>query len=383
MKLKKILLSGLMVLGTLNAVAQPQAKTAEVFTPHWYVQVQPLGMQYTLGEVAFKDLIHYNVQLAGGYRFNPVFGVRLAVNAWKSKAGLDLSNDITYNFPTKWSWNYVAPTVDFTVDLTNWVLGYKHDRLFNLGFFAGLGANIGWGNDRVNDEIIPRFGTDTRYQHLDYAWDGTKVRMVGQFGLTGDFRINDMLSVNLEVGANTLSDHYNSKRAGNWDWYFNALAGVKINIGETHHTVVLPAPAEPYHRVDTIYIKEPERIIERVVEPAQTAAVEQIEPLRRDIFFTIRVTDVVGAELKKVEEIADYMKKYPASKVVITGHADKGTGNVTINNRLSQKRADVVKRLLMNKYGIDASRISATGKGHFEQPFAENDKNRVSVCIAQ
>ncbi len=382
MKLKKILLSGLMVLGTLNAVAQPQAKTAEVFTPHWYVQVQPLGMQYTLGEVAFKDLIHYNVQLAGGYRFNPVFGVRLAVNGWKSKAGLDVSNNPN-GYRTKWGWNYVAPTVDLTVDLTNWVLGYKHDRLFNLGFFAGLGANIAWDNKGANEAYNDWNGFSGRYQHLDYIWDGTKVRMVGQFGLTGDFRINDMLSVNLEVGANTLSDHYNSKRAGNWDWYFNALAGVKINIGETHHTVVLPAPAEPYHRVDTIYIKEPERIIERVVEPAQTAAVEQIEPLRRDIFFTIRVTDVVGAELKKVQEIADYMKKYPASNVVITGHADKGTGNVTINNRLSQKRADVVKRLLINKYGIDASRISATGKGHFEQPYAENDKNRVSICIAQ
>ncbi len=389
MTLKKVLLSSLLCLGALSASAQAKAQTEEVFTPHWYVQVQPLGMQHTLGEVSFKNLIYYNAQVAGGYRFTPVVGARLAINGWTSKAGLDINQAAVDYYgigSNKWTWNYVAPTVDLTVDLSNLLLGYKYDRLFNLGCFVGIGANIAWNNDGILDlrrTIINKVGME--HQNLELAWEGTTVRPVVQFGLTGDFRINDQFSVGLELGANTLPDGYNSKRAGNTDWYFNGLVGVKYAFGETHSTRVIPAGPQPIHRVDTIYIKEPVQVIERVVEQssATAAAAQVVEPLRRDIFFTIRATQVVGDELRKVEDIANYLNENPDANVVITGYADKGTGNVEINTRLSQKRADAVATLLRTKYGIAASRISTAAKGHFEQPYAENDKNRVSICIAE
>ena len=94
MRLKRILLSSLVVMGCLSASAQePKPLTEDVFVPHFYVQVQPVGAQYTLGEVAFKDLLSYNVQVAGGYEFNPVFGLRLAVNAWQSRGGWETHNN--------------------------------------------------------------------------------------------------------------------------------------------------------------------------------------------------------------------------------------------------------------------------------------------------
>ena len=33
--------------------------------------------------------------------------------------------------------------------------------------------------------------------------------------------------------------------------------------------------------------------------------------------------------------------------------------------------------------GIDAARITGDAKGDTVQPFSENDKNRVSICIAK
>lgn len=63
MKMKKTILSCLMLLAGISANAQEQKGTTEyVFEPHWYVQIQPLGAQYTLGEVSFGDLLSYNVQ---------------------------------------------------------------------------------------------------------------------------------------------------------------------------------------------------------------------------------------------------------------------------------------------------------------------------------
>lgn len=77
------------------------------------------------------------------------------------------------------------------------------------------------------------------------------------------------------------------------------------------------------------------------------------------------------------------MKKYPQTKVVITGLADKGTGNDKINIPLSQKRAEIVKDMLVKQHGIDASRITAEGKGSSEQPYTIPELNRVSICVVK
>ena len=382
MKMKKTILSCLLALGFLTASAQDQQpKTEYVFNPHWYVQIQPLGIQHTLGEIDFVDLNSYNVQAALGRQFNPVVGARLAVNAWQSKAGSKIG---VYTY--KWDWKYVAPSVDVTFNLSNLFCGFNPNRLFNFGVFAGLGANIGFDNDKAADAkaaIKANYPSQPNYyfwddaDNLAYLWSGTKVRLFGQAGITGDFKISDAVSVGLELSANTLNDKYNSKKAGNWDWYFNALAGVKINLGTTYTTREIPVP-EPEIR----YV---EKIVEKIVEkPAPAAAaVVTVEPLRRDVFFLINKTNIRPEEAQKVKDIADYLNEHPTAKVMVTGYADAGTGNNKINDRLAAGRADAVVKSLKKDYGIAESRISYDSKGSRVQPFAENDMNRVSICIAE
>ena len=384
MKMKKTILSCLMLLAGISANAQEQKGTTEyVFEPHWYVQIQPLGAQYTLGEVSFGDLLSYNVQATVGRQFSKLWGARLAVNAWQSKAGskFDIANK-----EYKWKWNYVAPTIDATFNLSNALFGFNPNRVFDLSAFAGIGVNIGWGNSEAAtaDQAIRAMGTlvgsnGTTYttnRGLEYLWDGTKVRLVGQFGLMGDFKVSDKVKIGLELSANTLNDKYNSKKAKNWDWYFNALAGVKIALGNTYSTRFIPAP-EPEIR----YV---EKIVEKIVEvPAKAEEPEaKAEPLRRDIFFAIGKTVIRKSEQQKVNEVVEYLNANPEAKVNITGYADAGTGNDRINDRLAAGRADVVVKAL-KKAGIAASRISYDSKGARVQPFADNDSNRVSIVIAE
>ena len=384
MKMKKTILSCLMLVAGLTASAQEQKGTTEyVFEPHWYVQVQPLGVQYTLGERDFGDLLSYNVQAAIGRQFTKLWGARLAVNAWQSKAGskYDGTGYAWANKEYGWKWNYIAPTIDGTLNLSNLVAGFNPNRVFNLSAFAGIGLNIGWKNDEAataNAQIkndLSLAGIDP----LAYLWDGTKLRLIGQFGLNADFKISDKWSINAEVAANTLNDKYNSKKAGNWDWYFNALAGVKYNFGKTYSTRFIPAP-EPEIR----YV---EKIVEKIVEvptPVQTAETAETaaEPLRRDIFFAIGKTIIRKSEQQKVNDVVEYLKANPEAKVNVTGYADAGTGNDRINDRLAAGRADVVVKAL-KKAGISASRISYDSKGARVQPFADNDSNRVSIVIAE
>ena len=383
--MKKTIMSLLLFLGVLSASAQAEQKgtTEYVFQPHWYITLQG-GGQYTLGEGKFGDLLSPTAQIGVGYNFTKVVGLRLAVNAWQSKGVIKLDDtDMTpaQSYEGKWKWNYVAPSLEFTFNLSNIVCNYNPKRLLNVYALIGGGANIAFKNDEAQDvekQIAAYQNANWVYdnsQNMRYLWDGTKVRPFGKAGLLFDFRVSDKVSINIEGNANTLSDKYNSKKAGNWDWYFNALAGVKINLGKTYTTKFIPDP-EPEIR----YV---EKVVEKVVEVPAKVEVKPIEKMRRDIFFTINSFKVRETEAEKIKDIADYLNANPRAKVEVTGYADAGTGNNRINDRLAKQRADVVVKTLMNDYNISANRIFFDSKGSRVQPFAENDLNRVTICIAE
>lgn len=375
-------------MGCVTASAQEADKTVNVFNPHWYVQLQG-GAQYTLGEISFGKLISPNAQIGIGYNFNKVVGARLSVNAWQSKAGQDVTVDnatTTY----KWKWNYVAPMVDATFNLTNLFCEYNPNRVVEFGVFGGLGANIAWGNDEAG--TVQGQIKDTKLAHptatlkdypatatpLEDYWTGTKVRLAARVGANVDFRVSDRVKIGAELSATTLSDKYNSKKAGNPDWYFNGLVGVKIALGKTHTTKTIPAP------------KPVERIIERIVEkPVVQEPVKQTlteekaqEEFRRDIFFPIGNSNIAKSQTTKIAEIVDYMKQNPDAKITLTGYADKGTGSDAINTKIAAQRAQTVYNTLVNK-GIAKNRIKKDSKGSSVQPFEENDQNRVTICVAE
>jgi len=385
--MKKMIMSLLLFLGVLSASAQAEQKgtTEYVFQPHWYIMLQG-GGQYTLGEGSFSDLFSPNAQVDLGYNFTKVVGLRLSVNAWQSKGVIKLDDtDMTpaQSFEGKWKWNYVAPSLELMFNLSNIVCNYNPTRLLNVYAFVGGGANIAWKNDQaqnVEAQIAAYQNTNPNLlydgkQNMRYLWDGSKVNIFGKGGLIFDFRVSDKVSINIEGNANILTDKYNSKKAGNADWYFNALAGVKINLGNTYTTKFSPAP-EPVVR----YV---EKVVEKIVEVPAKVEVKPIEKIRRDIFFTINSFKVRDTEQEKIKDIADYLQAHPNAKVEVTGYADAGTGNNRINDRLAKQRADVVVKALMNQYNISADRITFDSKGSRVQPFAENDLNRVTICIAE
>ncbi|MFP5440005.1 MAG: OmpA family protein [Gammaproteobacteria bacterium] len=73
------------------------------------------------------------------------------------------------------------------------------------------------------------------------------------------------------------------------------------------------------------------------------------------------------AEIKK---LADFMTEYPQTTVEVGGHTDN-VGAASTNRKLSQARADAVRKVLIDKFGIDGSRITAKGYGP-DKPVADN-----------
>lgn len=398
MNIKKILFTAFLALGSLVANAQ---ETEYEFLRHWYMQAQ-VGGQYTTGEHKFTKLLSPNAQIAAGYQFTPVWGLRMNVNAWQSKGGSNFRINGTPLDKT-WKWNYAAPAVNATMDLTNLIGGFNPNRLVSVGLFAGIGANVAFNNAEAHDvsEYIksaistangvpaaagPSVG-------MEYLWGepickDVHARFLGQVGANLDFRCSDRVKVGVEGQFNMLNDKYNSKNApGKMDYYWNALVGVKVALGKTYTTRTKAKSASAQDNTGTL-----NRIVERVVhdtvyitkEVKVPVEVEKArEPLRRDIFFLICGSQISTDEMKKVDEVAAYLKKYPDATVTVTGYADSGTGNAKGNMKYSQKRAEVVANTLQTKYGIPASRMKVDWKGDTVQPYGNTPKDRVTICIAQ
>ena len=366
--MKKFMFLAAMLFAAFTTASAQEDQVIEEFQPHWFLQLQG-GGAYTLGEAKFKDLLSPAAQIAVGYQFNPVLGLRLQGSGWESKGGWVSHPKADYK------WNYASAGLDLKVSLTNLIGGWKPKRFLNVGLILGGAANIAWNNDEAWDvqkviaSMPPVFDPDGYTHELEYLWDGTKVRPVGRAGLDFDFRCSDRVAITLEGNANVLSDKYNSKKAEKKmkaDWYFNALLGVKIALGPTVKRTIIPAPV----------IEEPAPVVE---EPKP---VVQKPEMRTEIFYAIRETVAVGAEKAKLDNLIAFLKANTDTKVNVTSYADAGTGNPRINQMYAAKRAENVKKALIEA-GIAESRITVDSKGDTVQPFAENDKNRVSIAIAK
>ena len=381
MKLNKIFLTATLLFAGVCANAQ-ETVTEYVFQPHWFGQLQ-IGGQETLGEGRFGKLLSGNAQIAAGYKFNPYIGMRLAVNAWASRGAV--TSSLYDNGKTQYyKWNYIAPTLDAVVDMTNLIGGYNPTRLVEVDLLAGLGVNYAWHNkdaQRLSSYIYTNdWGNEVDGKLLD-AWCHGKWRFLGQFGCALNFNVSSRVQIGLELMANITNDTYNSKHAQNTDWYFNALLGVGYAFGPKYQTVTKVIEPEP--------VPEPvivEKVVEKIVEvPVQVEEkkVEQ-EVFRRDVFFLINQYKIRPQEMEKVAEVANYLNSHPNATVTITGYADKGTGTQAFNLRLSAQRSQAVAKALQEKYYIPASRmvVKSMGEDMF-QPYPDPVQNRVAICIAE
>ena len=89
--------------------------------------------------------------------------------------------------------------------------------------------------------------------------------------------------------------------------------------------------------------------------------------------------EVSDAEMAKVKAIANIMKADSDLKLNVVGFCDN-TGKSDYNVKLSKKRADKVKDILVKKYGIAEDRLTTEGKG-IDTTFGDG-KNAISRRVS-
>lgn len=344
---------------TINATEEVE------FNPHWFMQLQ-VGGGYTVGEADFGDLLSPAAAINVGYKFSPLFGLRVGASGWQAKGAW-------VNPKTDYKFNYLQGNLDAMLSFTNLVCGYNPNRVLDLYGFVGVGGALGFHNNEANE--LAAKGYD-----FEKLWSGKRMFIAGRAGLGLDINVSKSVAINLEANANMLPDHFNSKNGKNSDWQINGLVGVTISFGKTK--------TKPVEIVETVQVvEEPAPAPQPAPEPKQEPAPAPVEvkkpaTLTEDIFFTINSSKISAAESAKIDELVAFMKANPETKVTITGYADKDTGTSTYNMKLSKFRAQSVADAL-RKGGIDTLRISVDAEGDTEQPFAENNKNRVAIAIAK
>ncbi|MDE6323290.1 MAG: OmpA family protein [Paramuribaculum sp.] len=282
-----------------------------------------------------------------------------------------------------------------SVNLMNLFGGYKFDgRFFDIEITAGAG----WGHEFFDRMAMLPYSIEAKDQNF----------LLTKAGINFNFNVTKNLTLSLKpyVAWNMTGSEYlpldveqTSAAYSRAKATFNLNAGVTYNFGpgfvpvDTRNQAELDAlnkqindlraeiaacnaatsaaaanAADLANQLQACKNRKPE-VIKEVNNNLQSV---------RYIFYKIGSSVITADQMPNVEMVASYMKNHKDSKVLVKGYASQD-GNLDLNVKLAQARAESVKNALVSKYGIKADRIKAEGEG-IGHMFTENDWNRVSIC---
>ena len=111
-----------------------------------------------------------------------------------------------------------------------------------------------------------------------------------------------------------------------------------------------------------------------------TVFVQQVEEIEKNFNaaqFAKGKADLTDDSKIALHDLAKVMKQNPELRLRIEGHTS-AEGDAAVNQKLSEARAQAAVDFLVNKEGIDASRLEAVGKGSSELKDPENPTSDVN-----
>lgn len=301
-----------------------------------------------------------------GKWFSPVWGLRLNGYYGTSKT-FNVINDRQVLYPNS-DVDYINGTLDFMVNLKNVFRPYNPNGFFNPVLFVGPGMTYTM-KDGDFDEFF---------------------NVAVKAGLQLNFRLHDRWNLFLEGQAVAIPSAFDRNPMGtraSSDVMTNAFLGLTYRFNFRHF---IKAPLYDQREIDALNreINElrnrPEVVCPPVpVCPEPQVIVKEVEVKEEltPVFFTINSSVVRDNQLISVAKAAEYLINNPSAKLELASYADKSTGSPSYNMQLSKKRSDAVAKVLVNKFGIDKSRLVLKHYGDTTQPFEQNDWNRVTIFI--
>lgn len=273
---------------------------------------------------------------------------------------------------------YIFVHGDVMVNLSNWIGGYREDRLYYAIPYVGFGYTaMSWTKN-----------TPGTYNG-EYATT---------FGLLNKFRITKNLDVQLDLRTWIFAEEglpAQVNGGGRFAFSWTGSVGVAYRFNKQEWT-----PAYSQTVVDG-YVEAVEQLNREVSNAEANVStlnnqVEELEAQNQELKRTLIPAgeEVISAHSVVFFEKNEYelstfamatIDKYVSTlksgklKITVVGYADRSTGTPEYNDALSQKRAEAVKEYMVAK-GISEHRIEVKWVGATEPAFTEDDVE-INRCV--
>ena len=329
-----------------------------------------------------------NLGVRLGRNFTPVFGLAAESNIYFKEVGRKQGG----LHKTGTAVNGINTSLLGTVNLTNWVGGYKGEpRCFEVSAVYGLGWGHVFSNAADYNDNMNMF---TSKAGLDFAFNLGKakawqlyVEPSMNWALNGNgyegvkYDINRaMFQVNVGLVykfKNSNGTHNFTIASGRDQAEVDALNAQINSLREQNATLT----SKDEQNQKNLSAKDAEinnlkkALDECNKRPTKTATTTNLQPT---VIFRQGKSVVDPAQVASIELIANYMKNHKDANVEIKGYASP-EGSKELNQRLSEKRAEAVKDILVKKYKISANRLKTTGMGATDKLFEQVEFNRVAT----
>ncbi len=134
---------------------------------------------------------------------------------------------------------------------------------------------------------------------------------------------------------------------------------------ECNKDVVVEGRAEEYEsKKSNVNATDDEQVDVKLALNPIEKIITPVEIVLNPIYFDFDKWNIRRDAAFELDKVVEAMKKYPELKIHIVSHTDK-RGSESYNQKLSEKRAKSTMEYIVSK-GIDASRLTAEGKGELE-----------------
>lgn len=357
MKNKFIALS-LLLAGACTSINAQEAEN--YYTKKWTDNIfvgAGVGVMSPLND-GLNPTFNFNISL--GKYITPTWGVRAQFSGLSQK--LD-KQETGFAGDTK---SFAELNFDAMLNVTNLLGGYNADRVVDFYLFAGPTMNFAKAVD-TNITIYQDGSKDVNFNE-----EGMKTRFGATAGLGLGFNVNEKWAINLEGRFGVTPSIF-----GDASDYRKAEGSARLTIGAA------------YTFGGKKFVKGGEaKIVEKVVEKEviKEVPVEVVKEIVKEvsgsgaaaIFFKIGKSQISPEGMVNVKLMAKVIKQTPNTKYKVAGFADKATGTVTINQTLSEKRAQAVYDALVAE-GVNPSQLEKVAMGGTDPMFEKGYLNRVVI----
>ena len=254
-------------------------------------------------------------------------------------------------------------------------------KSYSGNFTIGTETFSGYTNSPFKPYVLIGAGQSKTSMAFDNGRKETSKDTIGNLGLGAYYRINDALSLRGEGRAIYNFDN---------DWWEGlALAGLNVVLGghlAPAAPLVEPTPVEPAPVIFTDGDDDQDGVLNSVDKCPGTPlnvvvdadgcprqiSVDDALRMELRVFFDNDKTVIKDQYKPEIQKVAEKMNEYPNSTASIEGHASKTGPSARYNQRLSEARANAVKSMLVNQFGVAPQRISTVGYG-YDRPIADNN----------